>query len=60
MIVDDTVTVAGSVEALDFARANGDQLIGSTTVYDVVSISQVAYDALGPGRNTGTLYLITS
>ncbi len=60
MILDSNVTIAGTLQALDFMRESGDSLVASAGVYDITPISQAAYDALGPGRNSSTLYIITS
>lgn len=57
--VDGNVTVTGTVNGTTM-QEGGVPLVASSNVNDIVSISQAAYNALGGGRPSGRLYLITS
>lgn len=57
--VDHNLEVLGSVNAATLTKESTPVVI-SGDVDDIVETSQSAYDALGGGRPSGRLYLITS
>jgi hypothetical protein len=57
--VNANLDVTGTVNATGLQKG-GVPVVVSTTITDIVSISQAAYDALGAGRPAGRFYLITS
>lgn len=57
--VDTNLNVTGTVDATTVTEG-GVPVVVSSAVDDVVSISEAAYNALGPGRPAGRFYLITS
>ena len=57
--VDTNLNVTGTVNATT-VQEGGVPVVVSSTINDIVEISQAAYTALGPGRPAGRFYLITS
>lgn len=56
---DDNVNVQGTLNAATLQEGSVPVVV-SSNLDDVVTISQAAYTALGAGRPSGRLYLITS
>jgi hypothetical protein len=59
MLINDNVTVQGSIDSPS-PKKSGVAVVASSTINDIVTISQAAYDALGAGRPATRLYVITS
>lgn len=57
--IDTNLNVTGTVNATT-VQEGGVPVVVSSSINDIVSISQSAYDALGAGRPAGRLYVITS
>lgn len=57
--VDTNLAVTGTVNATT-VQESGVPVVVSSTIDDIVEISQATYDGLGGGRPAGRLYIITS
>lgn len=57
--INTNLNVTGTIDATAI-QEGGVPVVVSSTIEDIVEISQAAYDGLGAGRPAGRLYVITS